>query len=61
MNHRVPFVPLLVGGGRRVGRQREKRKLKRMELRVETLNVGTMTGKAIELVDILCSGDQVER
>ena len=55
--------------GGRVRRQREKRKSKRPRMRVGTLNVGTMTGKARELVDmmqrrmvdILCSGDQVER
>ena len=40
-------------GGRRVYRQREKRKSKRLGLRVLTLNVGTMSGKARELVDIM--------
>ncbi|KAK3555878.1 hypothetical protein QTP86_029812 [Hemibagrus guttatus] len=49
-------------GGRRVHRQREKRKGKSVGLRIGTLNVGTMTGKGRELadtmerrkVDILC-------
>ncbi|KAK3514069.1 hypothetical protein QTP70_002908 [Hemibagrus guttatus] len=49
-------------GGRRVRRQREKRKGKSVGLRIGTLNVGTMTGKGRELahmmerrkVDILC-------
>ncbi|KAK3570020.1 hypothetical protein QTP86_009157 [Hemibagrus guttatus] len=49
-------------GGRRVHRQREKRKGKSVRLRIGTLNVGTMTGKGRELadkmerrkVDILC-------
>ncbi|KAK3574862.1 hypothetical protein QTP86_018329 [Hemibagrus guttatus] len=49
-------------GGRRVHRQREKRKGKSVGLRIGTLNIGTMTGKGRELaemmekrkVDILC-------
>lgn len=53
---------LVDGGGRQVGRWREKRKFKRVELRVRTLNVETVRGKARELlemmqrrkVDILC-------
>ena len=40
-------------GGRRVRRQREKRKGKSVGLTVGTLNVGTMTGKARELVDMM--------
>ncbi|KAE8288310.1 hypothetical protein D5F01_LYC12175 [Larimichthys crocea] len=40
-------------GGRRVRRKREKRKAKRLGLRVGTLNVGTMTGKGRELVDMM--------
>ncbi|KAK3554809.1 hypothetical protein QTP70_033843 [Hemibagrus guttatus] len=39
-------------GGRRVHRQREKRKGKR-GLRIGTLNVGTMTGKGRELADMM--------
>ena len=50
--------------------EERKRKSKSLELRAETLNVGTMEGKSRELVDMmqrrkvdlsLCSGDQVER
>ena len=33
-------------GGRCIHRQRQKRKRERLGLRVGTLNVGTMTGKA---------------
>ena len=40
-------------GGRRVCRKREKRSAKKSELRVGTLNVGTMTGKGRELVDMM--------
>ncbi|KAK3508711.1 hypothetical protein QTP70_004260 [Hemibagrus guttatus] len=40
-------------GGRRVRRQREKRKGKSVGLRIGTLNVGTMTGKGRELADML--------
>ncbi|KAK3556397.1 hypothetical protein QTP70_007981 [Hemibagrus guttatus] len=40
-------------GGRRVHRQREKRKGKSVGLRIGTLNVGTMTGKGRELVDMM--------
>ncbi|KAK3512202.1 hypothetical protein QTP70_000470 [Hemibagrus guttatus] len=40
-------------GGRRVRRQREKRKGKRVGLRIGTLNVGTMTGKGRELADMM--------
>ncbi|KAK3525439.1 hypothetical protein QTP86_031550, partial [Hemibagrus guttatus] len=40
-------------GGRRVHRQREKRKGKRVGLRIGTLNVGTMTGKGRELADMM--------
>ncbi|KAK3523061.1 hypothetical protein QTP86_012663 [Hemibagrus guttatus] len=40
-------------GGRRVHRQREKRKGKGVGLRIGTLNVGTMTGKGRELADML--------
>ena len=43
-----------------VTRQREKRKVKRVELRVSTLNVGTMTGKGRELTDMMQSR-KVER
>ncbi|KAK3553438.1 hypothetical protein QTP70_003587 [Hemibagrus guttatus] len=40
-------------GGRRVHRQREKRKGKSVGLRIGTLNVGTMTGKGRELADMM--------
>ena len=40
-------------GGKRVGRKREKKTFKSVGLRVGTLNVGTMTGKARELVDMM--------
>ncbi|KAK3511370.1 hypothetical protein QTP70_005295 [Hemibagrus guttatus] len=40
-------------GGRRVRRQREKRKSKSVGLRIGTLNVGTMTGKGRELADVM--------
>ncbi|KAK3531578.1 hypothetical protein QTP70_024962 [Hemibagrus guttatus] len=40
-------------GGRRVHRQREKRKGKSVGLRIGTLNVGTMTGKSRELADVM--------
>ncbi|KAK3572741.1 hypothetical protein QTP86_007058, partial [Hemibagrus guttatus] len=40
-------------GGRRVRRQREKRKGKSVGLRIRTLNVGTMTGKGRELADMM--------
>ncbi|KAK3515256.1 hypothetical protein QTP70_013019 [Hemibagrus guttatus] len=40
-------------GGRRVRRQREKRKVKSVGLRIGTLNVGTMTGKGRELADMM--------
>lgn len=40
-------------GGRRVNRQREKRKAKSVDLRIGTLNVGTMTGKGREMVDMM--------
>ncbi|KAK3525604.1 hypothetical protein QTP70_000427 [Hemibagrus guttatus] len=40
-------------GGRRVCRQREKRKGKSVVLRIGTLNVGTMTGKGRELADMM--------
>ncbi|KAK2921479.1 hypothetical protein Q8A73_000964 [Channa argus] len=40
-------------GGRCVRRQREKRKAKNVGLTVGTLNVGTMTGKARELIDMI--------
>ncbi|KAK3556835.1 hypothetical protein QTP70_022272, partial [Hemibagrus guttatus] len=40
-------------GGRRVHRQREKRKGKSVGLRIGTLNVGTMTGKGRELTDMM--------
>ncbi|KAK3559648.1 hypothetical protein QTP86_013601, partial [Hemibagrus guttatus] len=40
-------------GGRRVHRQREKRKGKSVGLRIVTLNVGTMTGKGRELADMM--------
>ncbi|KAK3571166.1 hypothetical protein QTP86_003662 [Hemibagrus guttatus] len=39
--------------GRRVHRQREKRKGKSVGLRIGTLNVGTMTGKGRELADVM--------
>ncbi|KAK3545944.1 hypothetical protein QTP70_016948, partial [Hemibagrus guttatus] len=39
-------------GGRRVHRQREKRKGKSVGLRIGTLNFGTMTGKGRELADM---------
>ncbi|KAK3517633.1 hypothetical protein QTP70_013645 [Hemibagrus guttatus] len=39
--------------GRRVHRQREKRKGKSVGLRIGTLNVGTMTGKGRELADMM--------
>ncbi|MCJ8737952.1 hypothetical protein PDJAM_G00030000 [Pangasius djambal] len=40
-------------GGRRVRRQREKRKGKSVGLRIGALNVGTMTGKGRELTDMM--------
>ncbi|KAK3539481.1 hypothetical protein QTP70_008869 [Hemibagrus guttatus] len=40
-------------GGRRVHRQREKRKGKSVGLRIGTLNVGTMAGKGRELADMM--------
>ncbi|KAK3532782.1 hypothetical protein QTP86_028151 [Hemibagrus guttatus] len=40
-------------GGRRVHRQREKRKGKSVGLRIGTLNVGTMTEKCRELADMM--------
>ncbi|KAK3553051.1 hypothetical protein QTP86_031188 [Hemibagrus guttatus] len=40
-------------GGRRVRRQREKRKGKSVGLRIGTLDVGTMTGKGRELADMM--------
>ncbi|KAK3543997.1 hypothetical protein QTP70_032756, partial [Hemibagrus guttatus] len=40
-------------GGRRVHRQREKRKGKSVGLRIGTLNGGTMTGKGRELADMM--------
>ncbi|KAK3552622.1 hypothetical protein QTP86_017898 [Hemibagrus guttatus] len=40
-------------GGRRVRRQREKRKGTSVGLRIGTLNVGTMTGKGSELADVM--------
>ena len=40
-------------GGRRVQRRREGRKVKRIVLRIGTLNVGTMTGKGRELADMM--------
>ncbi|KAK3513819.1 hypothetical protein QTP70_028868 [Hemibagrus guttatus] len=40
-------------GGRRVHRQREKRKGMSVGLRIGTLNVGTMTGKGRELADMM--------
>ncbi|KAK3551343.1 hypothetical protein QTP70_015024, partial [Hemibagrus guttatus] len=40
-------------GGRRVHRQREKRKGKSVGLRIGTLNVGTMTGKGRQLADMM--------
>ncbi|KAK3555325.1 hypothetical protein QTP86_014921 [Hemibagrus guttatus] len=40
-------------GGRRVHRQREKRKGKSVGLIIGTLNVGTMTGKGRELADMM--------
>ncbi|KAK2909600.1 hypothetical protein Q8A73_007315 [Channa argus] len=40
-------------GGRCVRRQREKRKAKNVGLTLGTLNVGTMTGKARELIDMM--------
>ncbi|KAK3528255.1 hypothetical protein QTP86_028493, partial [Hemibagrus guttatus] len=40
-------------GGRRVHRQREKRKGKSVGLRIGTLSVGTMTGKGRELADVM--------
>ncbi|KAK3539955.1 hypothetical protein QTP70_019596 [Hemibagrus guttatus] len=40
-------------GGRRVHRQREKRKGKSVGLRIRSLNVGTMAGKGRELADMM--------
>ncbi|KAK3506727.1 hypothetical protein QTP70_018270 [Hemibagrus guttatus] len=40
-------------GGRRVHRQREKKKGKSVGLSIGTLNVGTMTGKGRELADMM--------
>ena len=39
--------------GRRVQRRRDRRKGKTVEIRVGTLNVGTMTGKGRELADVM--------
>ncbi|KAK3545181.1 hypothetical protein QTP70_001769 [Hemibagrus guttatus] len=46
-------VGLRSRGGRRVHRQREKRKGKSVGLRIGTLNVGTMTEKGRELADVM--------
>ncbi|KAL7881155.1 hypothetical protein SRHO_G00034090 [Serrasalmus rhombeus] len=40
-------------GGRRVRRQEERRKGRSVEVRVGTLNIGTMTGKGRELADMM--------
>ncbi|KAK3538861.1 hypothetical protein QTP86_018773, partial [Hemibagrus guttatus] len=48
-----PTVGRRSRGGRRVHRQREKRKGKSVGLRIGTLNVGTMTGKGRELADMM--------
>uniref|UniRef100_A0AAR2IVR4 Endonuclease/exonuclease/phosphatase domain-containing protein n=1 Tax=Pygocentrus nattereri TaxID=42514 RepID=A0AAR2IVR4_PYGNA len=40
-------------GGRQVRRQRERRKGRSVEVRVGTLNIGTMTGKGRELADMM--------
>ena len=40
-------------GGRRIQRRREERKVKSVEMRIGTLNVGTMTGKGRELADMM--------
>ena len=55
--------------GRHIQRLRERRKAKSVEVRAATLNVGSMTGKGREHVDmmkrrkveILCARNQVER
>ena len=39
--------------GKRSRRQREKRKIKGVRLRVATLNIGTMTDKGRELTDMM--------
>ncbi|KAK3542720.1 hypothetical protein QTP70_000097 [Hemibagrus guttatus] len=57
-NDRAPVeIGLLLSrrsrGGRRVHRQRGKRKGKSVGLRIGTLNVGTMTGKGRELADMM--------
>ncbi|TRY54612.1 hypothetical protein DNTS_001598, partial [Danionella cerebrum] len=40
-------------GGRRIRRQKENRKGRSVDLRIGTLNVGTMTGKGRELADMM--------
>ena len=40
-------------GGRRVQKEKQKRRSCKVELKVGTLNVGTMTGKGRELVDMM--------
>lgn len=40
-------------GGKRVQRHREKKKCKSVQVRVGTLNIGTMTGKGRELADMM--------
>lgn len=39
--------------------KRQKRRVKSLELREETMNVGIMTGKAGELVDMMWKVDQL--
>ena len=51
--HSISNIGQSGSGGKRAPRQREERKSKRLRLRVGTLNVGTMTGKARELVDMM--------
>ena len=40
-------------GGRRARRQRERKKALNLDIRIGSLNVGTMTGKGRELVDMM--------
>ena len=40
-------------GGKRVQRQRKRRDGKKVDLKVGSLNVGTMTGKGREIVDVM--------
>ena len=41
------------GGGKQWRRKKERKKAKKIKLRVATLNVGTMTGKGNEVADLM--------